>query len=135
VGHPKDRFPLKIFAVPSPEPSWEKVLQVTISEWNMVFTEALGKPAFLRTDSETDADIIIRLVALTFPGAPGRAYVEHDDFGVIKRASTWLCFSRPLSRSRSRSSSEWRHTSWATPWAYRIPTAQAASCAAPAARH
>jgi hypothetical protein len=85
VGHPKGRFPLKIFAAPSPEPSWEKVLQVAISEWNIVFTEALGKTAFARTDSETDADIIIRLVALTLPGTPGRAYVEHDDFGVIKR--------------------------------------------------
>ena len=85
VGHPKDRFPLKIFAVPSPEPRWEKVLQVTISEWNIVFAEALGRTAFSRTDSEGDADIIIRLVPQTFPVVSGRSYVEHDDLGAIKR--------------------------------------------------
>jgi Matrixin len=85
VGHPKDRFPLKIFAVPSREPGWEQVLQVAISEWNTVFTEALGTTAFSRTDTEGDADIIIRLAPQTFPGVPGRAYVEHDDLGAIKR--------------------------------------------------
>lgn len=85
VGHPKDRFPLRIFAVPSSEPGWEKLLHVTITEWNIVFAEALGTTAFSRTDSERDADIIIRLAPQTFPHVPSRTYLEHDDFGAIKR--------------------------------------------------
>ena len=85
VGHPKDRFPLKIFAVPSSEPGWETLLHVTISEWNTVFAEAVGRTAFSRTDTEGDADIIIRLVTLMFPQVPSRTYLEHDDLGAIKR--------------------------------------------------
>ena len=85
VGHPKDRFPLKIFAVPSSEPGWEKLLHVTVAEWNTVFTEAVGRTAFSRTDNEGDADIIIRLAAEMFPQVPSRTYVEHDDLGAIKR--------------------------------------------------
>jgi hypothetical protein len=85
VGHPKDRFPLKIFAVPSPDPRLEKVLQRTISEWNVVSAEALGRTAFSRTDSEADADIIIRLIPQSFSAVPARTHVEHDDLGAIKR--------------------------------------------------
>ena len=85
VGHPKDRFPLKIFAVPSSEPGWEKLLHVTITEWNTVFAEAVGRTAFSRTDTEGDADIIIRLAPEMFPQGPSRTYLEHDDLGTIKR--------------------------------------------------
>jgi hypothetical protein len=84
VGHPKERFPLKLFAPPSGDPRLDAALKAAIHEWNAVFGQALGPRAFTGHDREEGADIVIRLTPRSPFGPAGRSYVEHDELGAIK---------------------------------------------------
>src|SRR6516162_8045674 len=60
IGHPKERFPLRIYAEPAPLSSLNSAIQDAVAQWNEVFEQIFRKAAFTWTDNKAGADILIR---------------------------------------------------------------------------
>lgn len=84
TGHPKERFPLKLYTPRPDDPRLESALRAAVEEWNMVFEQAFGLKAFAWRDREEDADVVIRLVPASPFGPVGQTQLEHDELGAIK---------------------------------------------------
>ena len=83
IGHPRERFPLTIHLVPTPDASLEAPIRRAVDDWNAVTRQALGVAAFRWMDREEGAAVVVRFV----PGAPGEprgyAHLDADDTGAI----------------------------------------------------
>jgi Matrixin len=84
VGHPKDRFPLKLHTPTAQDARLDAALRTAVEEWNAVFEQAVGVRAFTWHDREEGADVLIRFRAPSLFGPAGQSSVEHDDLGAIK---------------------------------------------------
>jgi hypothetical protein len=58
-GHPRARFPLGVHAAPTGEATLDVVVQRTLDDWNTLFRQALGGPAFHRVDREDAAQVVV----------------------------------------------------------------------------
>jgi hypothetical protein len=60
IGHPRGRFPLKVYAGPAPSKDLTPAIQDAVVQWNQVFEQVFHQPAFAWTDNKASADILIR---------------------------------------------------------------------------
>jgi hypothetical protein len=84
IGHPRERFPLKVHLVPPREPALEAPVRRAIDDWNAVTREALGVEAFSWDGREEGADIVIRFVPPASGQPIGYAHLDADDVGGIR---------------------------------------------------
>ena len=84
IGHPRERFPLKVHLVPPGETALEAPVRRAIDDWNAVTREVLSVEAFSWHGREEGADVVIRFVP-PVPGQPlGYAHLDTDDAGAIR---------------------------------------------------
>ena len=57
IGHPRERFPLTIFAEPAPTGSMNSAIRDAVAQWNEVFEQVFHRAAFTWTPDKADADI------------------------------------------------------------------------------
>jgi hypothetical protein len=85
IGHPKERFPLRIYAEPAPSSSLNSVIQDAVAQWNKVFEQIFRKAAFTWTDNKADADILIRFAKDSrVHHEMGETEIDADKHGVIR---------------------------------------------------
>jgi len=60
IGHPKERFPLTIYAEPAPTKSLSSVIQDAVAQWNEVFEQVFHVAAFTWSDNQAGAELLIR---------------------------------------------------------------------------
>jgi predicted Zn-dependent protease len=84
IGHPRERFPLKVHLVPPGETTLAAPVRQAIDDWNAVAREALAVEVFGWHEREEEADIVIRFVPPA-PGLPlGYAHLDADDAGAMR---------------------------------------------------
>jgi hypothetical protein len=84
AGHPRERFPLAVYARPARDAALAKAFRVAVHDWNAVFQATLGAPAFTWREQEEGADVIIRFVPASSVNAGGRITLDVDELGVIR---------------------------------------------------
>ena len=85
VGHPRSRFPLTIYAESAAAPALDASIQEAVSQWNAIFKQAFGIPAFTWTPQAKGADIIILLANKHDRAHPmGVTNLDADKRGVIR---------------------------------------------------
>ena len=85
IGHPKARFPLRIYAEPAPSKSLDSAIQDAVAQWNKVFEQIFRKAAFTWTDNKADADILIRFFKDSrIHQEMGETEIDADKRGVIR---------------------------------------------------
>jgi len=85
IGHPKERFPLTIYAEPARSAPLNSAIQDAVAQWNKVFEHLFGKAAFTRTDNQAGADILVRFAKVSHVHHEmGEADVDADKQGVIR---------------------------------------------------
>ena len=82
-GHPRERFPLALWAPPLRDARLDAALKRAIDDWNTVFRETLGRAAFARARGPEAAQVALAVEAVTSPGLMGETYVQTDGAGVI----------------------------------------------------
>ena len=60
IGHPKERFPLTIYAEPAPSKSLGSAIQDALAQWNEVFEQVFHLAAFTWSDNQASAEVLIR---------------------------------------------------------------------------
>jgi len=60
-GHPRSRFPLAVHLAPTDDAPLAGAIRRAVTDWNALFTEALGVQAFAWTESAADAQVLITL--------------------------------------------------------------------------
>ena len=76
-GHPRDRFPLKVYVAPLSDRSFEEVLGRVIWDWNAACRAVLGVEAFVVAKDEAGAQVTIRLAT----GRPRKLMGETETIG------------------------------------------------------
>jgi hypothetical protein len=85
IGHPKQRFPLTIYAPTAPSKPLYSAIQEAVAQWNQVFEQIFHEPAFKWTNQRTDADILIQFTNTEhFHHEMGETEVDADKRGVIR---------------------------------------------------
>ena len=85
IGHPKERFPLRIYAEPAPLSSLNSAIQDAVAQWNKVFEQIFRKAAFTWTDNKAGADILIRFAKDSrVHHEMGETEIDADKHGVIR---------------------------------------------------
>lgn len=85
IGHPKERFPLRIYADPAPSKSLNSAIQNAVAQWNEVFDQIFHKAAFTWTDNKAGADILIRFAKDSrVHHEMGETDIDADKRGVIR---------------------------------------------------
>jgi hypothetical protein len=83
IGHPKERFPLTIYAEPS-EPL-NSSIRDAVAQWNHVFEQEFHMAAFAWTDNKAGADILIRFANSSHVHHEmGETDIDADKRGVIR---------------------------------------------------
>jgi hypothetical protein len=83
VGHPRPRFPLTVELRLAPGGSVPSPVRKAVDDWNAVFVEALGMPAFRWAEAGRSADVTLEIVAGEGPRLMGETHLETDDRGVL----------------------------------------------------
>lgn len=60
-GHPRSRFPLAVHLAPTDDAPLAAAIRRAVTDWNALFTEALGVQVFAWTESSVDAQVLITL--------------------------------------------------------------------------
>ena len=60
IGHPRVRFPLAVYAQLPGDAALDNSERQAVAEWNTVFKQAFGIPAFAWTNQQDDADVFMR---------------------------------------------------------------------------
>lgn len=100
LGHPRARFPLRIFGPPLSDPALESAVHNAVTQWNAVFKEALGKTAFVWTKQAEEADIVLSFPPKRAGHLMGETYLDSDKQGVI-RLPVKIDISPPSSRGKT----------------------------------
>ena len=101
IGHPKARFPLKIYAEPAPSRPLDSAIQDAVAQWNKVFEQIFHKAAFAWTDNKADADILIRFSNDSHVHHEmGETEIDADKRGVI-RLPVKISLNPPKPRGRT----------------------------------
>ncbi len=85
VGHPRQRFPLTIYAEPAPSHALKAAVDDAVTQWNQVFERVFHQPAFAWTAHQAGADILIRFLrSAHLPHEMGETEIDADNHGVIR---------------------------------------------------
>jgi hypothetical protein len=84
IGHPRGRFPLALYLVPTPESGLDETVRRAVADWNRVALEGLGVEVFRWNQQEDGADVVIRFVPGAAEQPMGYAHFDVDDAGVIR---------------------------------------------------
>ncbi|HEY3065406.1 MAG TPA: matrixin family metalloprotease [Methylomirabilota bacterium] len=83
-GHPRARFPLALYAPPHDDAALQNAVTRAVRDWNMVFQEALGRPAFTEVARPEEAAVAVAFAATLASGAMGVTFLETDGAGLIQ---------------------------------------------------
>ncbi|HKV54511.1 MAG TPA: matrixin family metalloprotease [Candidatus Binataceae bacterium] len=85
IGHPKDRFPLKIYADSTGSRDFDSVIREAVGQWNQVFESQFGIPAFAWSNNKQKAQVLIQFSsASSVHRAMGETDLDADKDGVIR---------------------------------------------------
>ena len=62
IGHPRDRFPLTVYAEPAPSKGMDSAIASAVERWNRVFEQVFHQAAFKWTDTKARANILLQFV-------------------------------------------------------------------------
>jgi hypothetical protein len=82
-GHPRSRFPLALHAAPLADAALDAAVRRAVDDWNAVFREALGVPAFAPVERPEDAHVVLRVEPPRSPKLMGETHVRFDGAGVV----------------------------------------------------
>jgi len=101
VGHPRNRFPLPIYAEPGPSPSWNGAIHEAVRQWNTLFEHAFGQAAFIWTGSPNGADLVVRFATTPQGGGEmGMTDIHADKQGNI-RVPVKITLDQPTSHGKT----------------------------------
>jgi hypothetical protein len=83
LGHPRDRFPLGVHLEAAAGPAIETALREAMREWNVVFGEAFGLPAFAWRADGAGA-VLVRAGDVSSAQARAETELAADDRGVLR---------------------------------------------------
>lgn len=78
-GHPRQRFPLALFAPATGDASLDAAVDGALRDWNAVARETLGIDVFARVPHEHGAAVVVTFVTTGERGLMGRAAVSATD--------------------------------------------------------
>jgi hypothetical protein len=81
-GHPRGRFPLTMHLSPMGDATLDGAAARAVHDWNTLFTELFGVPAFREVAQEADAQVVVTLDASGSASLMGEARLDVED-GVI----------------------------------------------------
>ena len=85
IGHPRDRFPLTVYAEPAPSKGMDSAIASAVERWNRVFEQVFHQAAFKWTDTKARANILLQFVKVqNVNGEMGEAVIDADHRGVIR---------------------------------------------------
>lgn len=58
-GHPRDRFPLAVYAAPTGDGRLDEAIVAAVRDWNALFRDALGVDAFTPVPRPEDAQVVL----------------------------------------------------------------------------
>ena len=82
-GHPRDRFPLKVYVTPLRDRGLEAVIGRAIRDWNTVGVSVLGREVFVVVEAGAGAQVTIALGSGSSPRLMGETEIGSDPEGVI----------------------------------------------------
>ena len=82
-GHPRARFPLTVWTQAAGDPLLDAAMRRAIDDWNALFRDALGLPAFAAGSREA-AQVRVQLERPTADGPMGVTQLRAGDGGVIE---------------------------------------------------
>jgi hypothetical protein len=101
IGHPRERFPLTIYADPAPAGSSNSAVRDAVAQWNTVFEQIFHQNAFTWTDNRARTCILIQFAKVSgLRHAMGETEVEADKHGVI-RLPVKVMLNQPKPRGRT----------------------------------
>jgi hypothetical protein len=101
IGHPKERFPLTIYAETAPSRPLNSALEDAVDQWNGVFEQIFHRAAFTWTDNKAGADVLIRFTMESSVGHEmGATDLDADERGNI-RLPVKINLSPPKPRGRT----------------------------------
>ncbi len=101
IGHPRERFPLTIYAESASSSPLDSAIQDAVAQWNQVFEHEFHEAAFTWTDNKTGADILIRFAKTSrVHGEMGDTEIDADKRGII-RLPVRINLNPPKSRGRT----------------------------------
>jgi hypothetical protein len=85
IGHPRERFPLTIYAETAPSRSLNSAIEDAVAQWNEVFEQIFCQAAFAWTDNKVGADVLIRFAKFSrVRHEMGETEIDADKRGVIR---------------------------------------------------
>ena len=85
IGHPRTRFPLKVYVQPAPTPALDAAIRDSVAQWNVVFAQAFGIAAFRLTQQRKRAGVIILFAGEEKNSREmGETSLDADSRGVIR---------------------------------------------------
>ncbi|HJU10818.1 MAG TPA: matrixin family metalloprotease [Candidatus Binataceae bacterium] len=101
IGHPKERFPLKVYAEAKISKRLMSSVRDAVAAWNQVFEQVFHRQAFVWTENKATADIIIRLVKASHVHQEmGVTDIDADKRGVI-RLPVEIELNPPVARGKT----------------------------------
>ena len=82
-GHPRDRFPLAVWAQSFGDAALDGAVRRAIEDWNGVTRDALGLTAFTPVDAREAAQVTIAIVPKPSSGLMGVTELSTDPHGII----------------------------------------------------
>jgi hypothetical protein len=84
VGHPRTRFPLAVHLGPAPDAALESAVRTAVADWNRLFVEARGIAAFVWTDRDDAAQVVVRFVSDLPRRIMGQTSMAADEQGWLR---------------------------------------------------
>jgi hypothetical protein len=85
IGHPKERFPLTIYASPAPSSCLNSAIEDAVAQWNAVFEQVFHRAAFTWTENKAGADILVRFANVSrVRHEMGETKIDADKRGIIR---------------------------------------------------
>jgi predicted Zn-dependent protease len=100
MGHPRNRFPLKVYAQTAPGKPVESAIRDAVEQWNQVFEQEFHLAAFNWTNIKASADVLIRFGQSGAGHEMGETDIDADQHGVI-RLPVIIVLNPPRSRGRT----------------------------------
>lgn len=82
-GHPRERFPLRVWAQSFGDAALDGALRRAIDDWNALFADALGPTAFAVVARRDGAQVTIESAPADASGLMGQTELTFDDHGMI----------------------------------------------------
>jgi Matrixin len=83
-AHPRGRFPLALYTAPRDDARLAAAVSRAVRDWNAMFQDTLGLPAFTSAAQPDDAAVVVTFEPTLASRAMGVTYVTADTAGVIQ---------------------------------------------------